>query len=124
MTPKKYDETIDDFHRAVNFYRLYRVLTNPMGRKRDDPTAPKNWLEEIEQVKELSMEERTVNGIVYQVEVDYRKKAATIGMHKRLDPSLMSQIDLGEESIADFKFESQGGGLLLAHASAVAITEV
>lgn len=124
MTPKKYDESIDDFHRAVNFYRLYRVLTNPMGKRRDDPTAPKNWLEALKEIMDLSMEERTINGIVYEVEVDERRRAATIGMHKQLDPSLMSQINRGEESVADFKLESQGSGVLLAHASAVAITEI
>lgn len=125
MAQQGYEEVIDDFHRTINYFRLYRYNPGRRNRKaHEDSAAPKNWLDAMAEVQDFPMEQRTVNDIVYEVQVDRKTSTATIGMHKRLDPSLMSRIDIEGQSIGDFKLEQEGSGVRLAHASAVAIKEI
>ncbi|VEI24482.1 Uncharacterised protein [Rothia aeria] len=120
-----YDKNVNDFHRVVNYYYLYRERSNGRGkRKEKDITIPKRWFEAFSRIQNSSMDERTVKSIVYDIQVEENRNMVLIGMHQPIDLALMSRIDSRKEVVKDFKLDDSEGSIRLANASAVAITEI
>lgn len=79
----------------AGFHRAYLLQD---GARKDPGEQP--WEELLQKVAELTMEERTVDGLIY--EPTLLDRGTLMGMHKPLNPDFMSRIDSEAGSIADF----------------------
>lgn len=94
--------TVDKKVKHAGFHRAY-ILQD--GSRRDP--GEQEWEVLLKAVAELSIEERTVNEVIYEPS-PHLKSGTLVGLHKPINPDFMSAIDSKSGKVADLMKGTNG----------------